>query len=102
MFAESGYINVGILLLKMTTKVSKNEWVVYLLECLNGSLYTGVTNDIERRMEKHSSGRGSKYVRANGFGKLVAKRICLDKSDACRKEYHVKTLSRDEKINWFR
>ena len=78
------------------------HWEIYLVECLDGSLYTGVTNDVAKRMDLHSSGKGSKYVRAKGFSKLVARKDCLDKSDACKKEYFVKKLSRNEKIEWFK
>lgn len=79
----------------------KKEWQVYLLECRDGSVYTGVTNDIEKRMKMHMSGKGSKYVARKGFGKLLYSRVCLDKSDACSKEYAIKQLTRNEKIDWF-
>ena len=77
------------------------KWEIYLVECKDGSLYTGVSNDVARRMDLHASGKGSKYVRAKGFFKLISRKICLDKSDACKKEYFVKQLSKDEKIEWF-
>lgn len=73
-----------------------------MLECLDGSLYTGVSNDLDGRMKAHSSGKGSKYVRAKGFSRLLASKICLNKSDACKSEYFVKSLSRDNKIKWFK
>lgn len=82
-------------------KDKKEKWYVYLVECLDGSLYTGVSNDVFKRMSKHSSGKGSKYIRAKGFSRLVYHKLCLNKSDACKKEYHIKRLSRDEKIKWF-
>ena len=77
-------------------------WVVYILECLNGSLYTGITNDVEKRMKAHSTGKGSKYVRANGFGRLVATKQFSNKSDALKTEYYIKQLSRNDKINYFK
>ena len=46
-------------------------WCVYILECMDGSLYTGVTNDVEKRMMAHSNGNGSKYVKRKGFGRLL-------------------------------
>jgi len=82
--------------------VDNKEWEIYLVECLDGSLYTGVSSNVARRMIAHASGKGSKYVRAKGFSKLLAYRICLNKSDACKKEHLVKNLSQNEKIEWFR
>ena len=72
------------------------------MECLDGSLYTGVTNDVAKRMDLHASGKGSKYIRARGFSKLISQKICLDKSDACKKEYFVKQLSKNDKLKWFK
>lgn len=80
----------------------EKDWCVYLLECMDGSFYTGVTNDIEKRMVAHQNGKGSKYVFARGFKRLLASRKCSDKSEACKQEYLVKQLSRDEKVLWFK
>ncbi|HIF72023.1 MAG TPA: hypothetical protein EYQ61_05670 [Dehalococcoidia bacterium] len=46
-------------------------WYVYILECSDGSFYTGATNDVERRMKQHKEGKGSKYVYQKGFRKLL-------------------------------
>ncbi len=81
--------------------IEKN-WSVYLVECVDGSLYTGVTNDLEKRMSAHKSGRGSKYIRAKGFSKLLAVKECSDKISAMKEEYGVKQLSKSEKIEWFK
>ena len=81
--------------------MSKKTWFVYLLECSDGSYYTGVTNDVDKRMEAHASGKGSKCVAAKGFGRLLAVKECKDKSDACKAEYFVKGLPRGEKLAWF-
>jgi putative endonuclease len=77
-------------------------WKVYILECLDGSFYTGVTNDLDKRMAVHKSGKGSKYVKSHGFSHLVAFKECEDKSDACKCEYFIKTLPKWEKLDWFR
>jgi len=68
---------------------------------MDGSYYTGVTNDIEKRMKAHTSGKGSKYVAAKGFSHLIATKICESKSDACKAEWAVKQLPRGKKISWF-
>ena len=78
------------------------NWSVYLVLCLDGSLYTGVTNNIGRRMKMHASGKGSKYVRAKGFDKILAVKECADKSIAMKEEYFVKQLSKNQKIDWFK
>ena len=79
----------------------KGEWCVYILECLDGSYYTGVTNDVEKRMKMHKLGKGSKYVNRKGFSHLVATKICKDKSDACKVEYWIKKMPRNEKLGAF-
>jgi len=79
----------------------KKDWFVYILECCDGSYYTGVTNDIEKRMKAHAEGKGSKYVYRRGFGKLLFARTCESKSDACKCEHQIKKLPRAEKLGWF-
>jgi len=79
----------------------EKTWFVYILECCDGSYYTGVSNDIDKRMKTHADGKGSKYVSQKGFGKLLFVRPCKDKSDACKCEYQIKKLPRNEKLAWF-
>ena len=79
----------------------KNKWFVYILECLEGSYYTGVTNDVDKRMKTHTEGKGSKYVYRKGFKKLIAVIPCKDKSAACKLEYQIKRLPRKDKIKKF-
>ena len=77
------------------------QWFVYILECGDGSYYTGVTTDVDARMKAHAEGKGSKYVYKKGFKKLLFAKPCKDKSDACRCEYAIKQLPRSEKLGWF-
>ncbi len=77
------------------------KWYVYILECQDGSFYTGVTNDIDSRMNVHATGKGSKYVCKKGFKKLVRAKQCKDKSTACKCEYAIKQLPRKKKLSWF-
>ena len=79
----------------------KKQWCVYILECQDGSFYTGVTNDVDARMNAHAEGKGSKYVHKKGFKKLLRAKLCKDKSDACKWEYAIKKLPRKEKLDWF-
>jgi putative endonuclease len=76
----------------------EKEWVLYMLRCRDGSLYTGITNNLEKRLEAHRSGKGAKYTRGRGPLELVYMEKCEDKSAALKREVEVKKLSRDEKI----
>lgn len=71
---------------------------VYMLRCCDGSLYTGWTSDIERRVKAHSSGKGSKYTRSHLPVELVYHEECESRQEAMKKEAAIKKLSRDEKL----
>jgi len=79
----------------------KKKWYVYILECGDGSFYTGVTNNIDARIKAHVEGKGSKYVYNKGFKKLLRTKQCKDKSEACKCEYVIKQLPRNKKLSWF-
>jgi putative endonuclease len=81
--------------------MKKKSWFVYILECCDGSFYTGVTNDLDKRMCAHMNGKGSKYVHQKGFRKLLFSKKCGDRSDACKAEYQIKQLPRNKKLGWF-
>lgn len=82
--------------------MAEKKWFVYILECSDGSYYTGVTNDLDNRMRAHSEGKGSKCVWNRGFRRLIFAKPCLDKSDACKCEYQIKRLSKNQKLKWFK
>ncbi|MEI8122647.1 MAG: GIY-YIG nuclease family protein [bacterium] len=69
-----------------------------MLRCSNGCLYTGITNDVQRRLKVHNAGKGSAYVRAHRPAKLVAFTTSKSRSAASRLEFSVKSLSRAKKI----
>ena len=71
--------------------------LVYMLRCRDGSLYTGWTNDIEKRLLAHKSGKGGKYTRSRLPLELVYKELCANKQDAMRREYAIKRLNHEEK-----
>ncbi len=73
-------------------------YFVYILSCNDGSLYTGTTNDIEKRMKVHESGKGSKYVRARSPFKLVYSEEVENKSVALKREFEIKKMKREDKI----
>jgi putative endonuclease len=69
-----------------------------VLVCSNGSLYTGITNDLPQRLKQHESGKGSKYVRSWRPFELVRTISCKDAGEARRLEGNIKKLTRKEKI----
>lgn len=71
---------------------------VYILRCVDGSLYTGSAKDLEARLRVHRSGRGARYTRARLPVELVWSREVETWSDALREEYRIKRLSRSEKL----
>ena len=74
------------------------EYIVYILRCADGSLYTGITNDLERRVAVHNSGKGAKYTRSRLPVEPVYWESALDKSAALRRELEIKALSREKKM----
>lgn len=75
------------------------SWQLYILRCGDGTLYTGITDDLPRRLKAHRSGKGAKYTRGRGPLELVYREDCSDKSAALRREIAVKKLSRQEKLS---
>ena len=71
---------------------------VYLLQCGDGSLYTGCTNDLVRRLRAHQSGRGAKYTRSRLPVELVYREPAADRSAALRREAAIKAMTRAEKL----
>jgi len=77
--------------------MEQSGWFVYMLECADGSLYTGITNDLERRLERHSLGKASRYTRARLPVRLVYQEPHSNRSAASQREAALKKLSRSEK-----
>lgn len=73
-------------------------WTVYILRCGDGTLYTGCTNDLPRRLEAHQSGRGAKYTRSRLPVALAYQEAAADKSAALRREAAIKRLDRLKKL----
>lgn len=74
------------------------KWYVYILECSDGSLYTGITNDLEKRIKTHNSGKGAKYTRCRLPVELKKSWEVENRSEASKMEYKIKKLRRDEKL----
>ena len=73
-------------------------WQVYILRCADGTLYTGSTNDVEKRLAAHNAGRGAKYTRARRPCALVYVEEAADKGAALRREAAIKRLTRTQKL----
>jgi putative endonuclease len=72
-------------------------WFLYLIECANGALYTGIAMDVEARFQKHRAGKGAKYTRANKPVRLIGAIAYPDRGAATQAEIAFKKLSRAEK-----
>lgn len=73
------------------------SWYVYMLRCRDGSLYTGSTDDVQRRLAVHNSGKGAKYTRSRLPVSLVYEEALPDKSAALKREYALKRLDKAQK-----
>lgn len=72
-------------------------WYVYILRCGDGTLYTGITDNMPRRLAAHRAGRGAKYTRGRGPLELVYREKVSDRSAALRREAEIKKLRRQDK-----
>lgn len=73
-------------------------WCVYLIECADATYYCGITNNLEKRFDAHSQGKGAKYTRGRTPLKLIATKDNLSKSEALKLEIHIKKLKRHQKV----
>lgn len=73
-------------------------YFVYILKCKDGSLYTGITTDLPRRLEEHRSGKGAKYTRGKKAGKVVYSERKNNRSTASKREAEIKNWTRAEKL----
>ena len=71
---------------------------VYIVECADGTLYTGWTTDVEKRLQTHNAGEGAKYTRSRRPVRLLYSEPCADKSAALKREAEIKRLSRADKL----
>lgn len=74
------------------------DYWVYILQCGDNTLYTGITTDVERRFKEHQNGVGAKYTRGRSPLRVVYREACPDKSSALRREYAIKQLPRAKKL----
>lgn len=89
-------ISSGILL--GPNRITRMKWIVYILECSDNSLYTGITNEMERRLEEHRTGRGAKYTKHRRPLRVRYTEYQASKSAALKREAAIKSLNRSEKL----
>lgn len=75
----------------------ETTWYLYMLRCGDGTLYTGITTDVNKRLEAHRTGKGAKYTKGRGPLQLAYAELCGSHSDALKRELAVKKLTRQEK-----
>lgn len=75
-------------------------WFVYILCCSDKTLYTGITNNLEKRIKKHNAGTGARYTKGRRPVTLVKFFECPSKSEALKLEYLIKQLPRKEKLSY--
>ena len=74
------------------------DWIVYILKCSDGSLYTGITNNIANRVRAHQNGKGAKYTRGRGPFKIIYQEQYATRSAASKRELEIKSLNHQEKL----
>ncbi len=76
----------------------EKQWILYILQCKDGSLYTGITDHLAHRLQAHGTAKGAKYTRGRGPFVLRYTESCESHSHALRREIQVKRLTRQEKL----
>lgn len=76
-----------------------DNWSVYIVECSDGSLYTGISNNVDRRVKAHNAKKGAVSIKGKLPVKLVYKEVLGTKSLALKREYAIKKLARKDKLN---
>ena len=74
------------------------KWQIYIIECRDGSLYTGMTTDLEKRLAAHNAGKGAKYTTSRRPVQLVYREGAVNRSEASKRENAIKKLNRNDKL----
>jgi putative endonuclease len=76
----------------------QQNWFIYILQCADGTLYTGITTDVERRLSDHESGKGAKYTRGRGPLKIIYTETHENRSAASVREAEIKSMDKNRKL----
>lgn len=82
--------------------MTDKAWKLYILRCGDGTLYTGITTDVDARLDAHRNGKGAKYTRGRGPLELVYQEECESHSHALKRELEIKALTREQKEQLFK
>ncbi len=88
----------GLLTLAELAKSKKESWFVYILKCSDDTLYTGITNNVDKRVKDHEKGVGAKYTKGRAPFQLLFTEKYPDRSSASKREIEIKGLSKNEKL----
>ena len=99
MLNSSNYYDAGMELGISHNHFKMVHWYVYILECADGSYYTGIAKDPHKRFEIHRSGKGARYTKIKGVKKIVYIKKFANHKLAAISEIEIKKLSRKEKVN---
>ncbi|RJP27618.1 MAG: GIY-YIG nuclease family protein [Candidatus Omnitrophota bacterium] len=78
----------------------KDKWCVYILECKDGSLYTGITKDLEKRINQHNRGAGCRYTKYRFPVRMLYNESCFSRPDALKREAEIKSWERNKKLRF--
>ncbi len=81
----------------LSSSAWSSAWILYILECADGTYYTGITSDLPRRLKRHETGKGARYTRGRGPFIVRYTEEHPDRSTASKREWEVKRLPRKEK-----
>lgn len=96
--------NIALLLESEATQLLRDEgklpnpWSVYMVECSDGTIYTGISNNVFKRVLRHNEGKGAKYTKTRLPVSLKWQQPCENRSEASKLEYKIKKLSKQEKL----
>lgn len=82
----------------VSERSESNQWVVYILKCKNGDLYTGITDNLQRRFKEHTSGKGGHFTKSFAAEEILFSEKHPDKSSALKREAQIKGWTREKKL----
>lgn len=83
---------------ELIDRLLNRVWCVYMIECSDGTIYTGISNNVDKRILTHNSGKGAKYTKTRLPVTLKWQKVCEDRSEASKMEYKIKKLTRKQKL----
>lgn len=88
----------GLETLSKLAALKKQAWFVYIISCKDKSLYTGISNNIQKRLSDHTNGKGAKYTKNRGPFILVYSEKCSNRTIASQREHQIKKMTRVQKL----